>query len=274
MNLVKSVDFGGSYGTTGAKAVAVGVNHACAILKDDQAKCWGYNGSGQLGQGNLVNYGNNISDRVDVEGTIAFTGGNGGSGPQRTVKRISVGQNHTCAVLSDATGVCWGDGSRGQIGQGSIDNSGANVGPFPNLKVTPDLKFYDPAQGLVDISAGYQHSCALLSAGKVVCWGANDFGQLGLETAVTGAAAGVAPFKALSSVPPVPLPQPAIAAYAGWGFSCAILSDRSVKCWGRGAEGQLGQDSTQGFGLAPGDLAAVKPLQFFPDPPPGPPPGP
>jgi alpha-tubulin suppressor-like RCC1 family protein len=78
----------------------------------------------------------------------------------------------------------------------------------------------------VDISLGASHACAVLNDGSVVCWGADDQGQLGdgrktLDQRRAIAVVGVGKIRAVA---------------AGERFSCAVATDGSVWCWGTGAE--------------------------------------
>ncbi len=124
----------------------------CAILDNNSAMCWGYNSSGQLGDGNSGSTANS-SIPVAVNGL----------GP---VKSISAGASHTCAILSDESLKCWGENGDGQLGDGSNNNA-----------LTPVS--VSGLAGVQSISLGYSHTCALLSDQRAKCWGGNNVGQLG-----------------------------------------------------------------------------------------------
>jgi alpha-tubulin suppressor-like RCC1 family protein len=86
----------------------------------------------------------------------------------RTATAISAGSDQqTCAVLSDKTARCWGYNRDGQLGNGT--GSFAVGWPVPVKGI----------RTATAISAGGRHTCALLSHGKVACWGLNASGQLG-----------------------------------------------------------------------------------------------
>ena len=101
--------------------------------------------------------------------------------------------------------------------------------------------------------AGYNHTCAILDGGGVKCWGRGDHGRLGYgSTDHKGDAAGE-----MASLGTVNLNASAIAITAGCYHTCAILVGGGVKCWGRGAYGQLGYDSTDNKGDAAGEMAGL-----------------
>jgi alpha-tubulin suppressor-like RCC1 family protein len=140
-------------GLTNAVAISVGFNHSCALLFTREVMCWGMNSDGQLGSGSP----DNLSDiPVPVSGLT-------------NAVAISVGFEHSCAVLSTREVMCWGDNSAGQLGNDSPNNSRVPV----------------PVSGLTNASAvsvGAAFSCALLTTAGVTCWGDNSDGQLGNDS--------------------------------------------------------------------------------------------
>jgi Regulator of chromosome condensation (RCC1) repeat len=82
------------------------------------------------------------------------------------------------------------------------------------------------------ISVGGNHACAIVGGGTVMCWGFNDYGELGDGTLT-------------SSTTPVAVSKlsGATAIAAGYGHVCALLSGGTVECWGVNSSGELGNGS-------------------------------
>jgi alpha-tubulin suppressor-like RCC1 family protein len=103
-----------------AVAIAAGIYHSCARLDDSTVKCWGYNFSGQLGQGDVV-------DRGDGPGEMGNNLPAIDLGNSKTVW-IAAGTAHTCVLLNSHTAKCWGINFSGQLGQGDVEDRGDNPG--------------------------------------------------------------------------------------------------------------------------------------------------
>ena len=193
-----------------AVAVGTGDNHTCAVLNDGSLVCWGDNGNGQLGDGTTTD--RNAPVAVDL-------------GEGRTAVGISLGELHTCAHLDDGSLVCWGANNYGQVGSGG------------NTRQNPSPVSLGSGVTARAVSAGGAHTCAILDNGKVQCWGLNDYGQLGDESA-----------NPLGTSTPVPVTlesqRTATAISSGGRHTCAILDDGSLVCWGRNDGGQLGDGSS------------------------------
>lgn len=188
------------------KAVGNGVNFGCALSNAGAVSCWGYNVQGQLGNG--VNY----SSYTPV----------GVNGLSSGVTSIAVGGSHVCALTSEGAVKCWGDGQRGQLGNGTSNNALAPVG----------VTGLD--SGVVAIAAGKTHSCAVTSTGEVQCWGDNQTLQLGRDAGTFARTPGTA----------TGLPSDIVSIAAGAGHSCALTSTGAAWCWGGNASGQLGNGKT------------------------------
>ena len=105
------------------------------------------------------------------------------------------------------------------------------------------------------IASGGYHTCALITSGGVTCWGRGADGQLGngatssqstpVDVLATGENPGGA---ALSGVAQIT---------AGGYHTCALATSGGVKCWGRGTNGQLGNDATPNPQSTPVDVVAA-----------------
>ena len=212
----------------GVAQIALGNNHTCALLTDGTVRCWGRNSSGQLGDGSTT-------ARLHPVQVL-----DSGSTPLRGVTQIDVGGNHTCAVLTDRTARCWGQGSNRQLGDG--DNADRS-NPVEVL-----ASGSTPLAGVTQISAGKNHSCAVLTDRTARCWGSGTSGRLGdgettsrsfpVEVLASGTASGTGPDS------PVALEGVAQIS-AGLNHSCAVLTGGTARCWGAGGRGRLGDGDTQ-----------------------------
>ncbi len=182
--------------------VAEGGDHSCAVTSAGGVKCWGQGTSGQVGDG----LGSDQFIPKDVSGLTSGVAG------------VSSGKNHSCAVLNTGAAHCWGEGDYGQVGDGNIGN-----------ELTP-VAVNTLSSGVVSVSCGGNHSCGLLNDGTIRCWGRGSSGQIGNGDFNTE----------LNPVAVVGLSSQAIAVTTGDKHSCALINDKSVECWGDGADGQLG----------------------------------
>jgi len=200
-----------------AGMVSAGANQACIVdnynlLVNPLARCWGNNTSGQLGDGS-----NTLrSSPVKVRNS-------GNSGSLAGVISISTGGNHSCAAISTGLVYCWGANNKGQIGKLPGSPNSANVAQKVSL-------FGSILPGVTAVSAGANHSCALTDNRQIWCWGDNTYGQLGRGVSTI---ADYNPVKVTGI-------NTAIAIGSGEFHSCALLENRSVRCWGRNNHKQLG----------------------------------
>jgi alpha-tubulin suppressor-like RCC1 family protein len=212
-----------------ARTVAAGGAHTCAVLTGGQVKCWGANGQGQLGLGDRRNRGRDAREMGSALPLVEL-------GRGRTATAITAGQSHTCALLDSAAIKCWGANDFGQLGLGDGETRGDDPADMGDALPTVDLGSGRSARA---VTAGAYHTCALLDDGQVKCWGANDFGQLGLgDVRVRG----LAPIDLGDSLLPAALPggRSAVAVRAGGAHTCALLEGGDVACWGTNNGGQLG----------------------------------
>jgi len=189
------------------RAVVAGGSQSCAVTDGGAAWCWGLNDSGQLGDGTEAS-------RRTPTAVSGLTAG---------VTTIVAGFTHTCAVTTTGAMLCWGGNFTGQLGDGTT--TGRSIpGVVSGL-----------GTGVVAAAAGDGgHTCAVTSAGAVLCWGANSYGQLGDGTTATR----------LAPVPVSGLATGVVSIAAGWSHTCALTSAGGVLCWGRNSYGQLGDGTT------------------------------
>ncbi len=204
----------------GARALrfTAGANHTCALLNTGKVRCWGYNNHGQLGYGHT----NNVGDDEEPSSVDVQVGA--------PVQDIVAGDSHTCALLFSGKVRCWGYNGYAQLGLGAAGNS---VGDTEHPSSWADVSL--PAAA-VQVTAGTNHSCALLDTGGLRCWGQGSSGQNG---------GGGAPS---TNTTPVEVnlgaDARALQVAAGDRHTCALLSTGLIKCWGYNGNGQLGYGHT------------------------------
>lgn len=185
--------------------LAAGESQTCAIVSGG-LHCWGLNSFGGLGDGTT----NGSSVPVGVVGLASG------------VAAVGVANGYfSCALTTSGAVLCWGLNSNGSLGDGTAIDSLVPV-PVAGL-----------ASGVVALSTGSLHACAVTAAGVVTCWGSNGSGQLG-NSAFLSTSLPV-DVKGVSSV---------VAVGAGEGHTCALTSTGAVKCWGTNDAGQLGNGTT------------------------------
>lgn len=205
-------------------SIDAGNQFTCALAEDGSAWCWGVNTSGTLGT--------TTTQRCQLTPTasqpcsttpVAVTGGH-------VFTSLDAGLWNACGLERAGSAWCWGNNSYGQMGVGA-------VGPFSNpvpRPVSGGLTF-------ASMSVGAIHVCALTTGGDPVCWGNNDYGQLGTGTtarALTPVAvqAGGRGFTTLAASPGNNI----------FAFSCGFDAAGAMSCWGANSAGQLGVASTSG----------------------------
>jgi alpha-tubulin suppressor-like RCC1 family protein len=203
---------------------SAGWAHACAVKGDGTLWCWGRNEWGQVGQGSTCSpfpCGEPFPLRVTALGT--------------NVVEVAAAGVHACARKSDGTLWCWPYNATGQLGDGTTTN-----------KLVP-VQVAALGTTVVEVTAGYGHTCARKSDGTVWCWGSNAFGELG-----DGTISGTAP---TCQYPYICKPSPVQVAALGTSVveiaastdnTCARKSDGKVWCWGSNANGELGNGTTSG----------------------------
>ncbi|NOU31374.1 MAG: hypothetical protein HOO96_26040 [Polyangiaceae bacterium] len=225
--------------------VALGGRHTCAILGDSSLRCWGFNATGELGLGDF----NTRGDEAGEMGA-ALPAVNLGSG--HTAKEVATGYQHTCAILDDGTLRCWGLNAGGQLGAGNTRNRGGIPTDMGDV-LRVDLGTGRTAK---HVTAGAEHTCAILDNDDVKCWGANTSGQLGYgDFSARGDGVG----EMGDALKPVDIgPGRKVRAVgAGMQHTCALLDDETVKCWGNTYYGQCGTGDTNNRGDSAGEMGGA-----------------
>ncbi|MDQ4052295.1 MAG: hypothetical protein M3237_06275, partial [Actinomycetota bacterium] len=148
-----------------------GVERGTTCLVDSgTARCWGYNGQGQVGDASTTDRTAPVDVLYDPDpenpGPLA---------PLPGVTSVAVGGDHACALVAGGRVRCWGANGVGQLGTNNTDAQTGAV--LVQQDTDPDAN--DPLSGATALVAGDSHTCALLSSGRVRCWGLNSRGQLG-----------------------------------------------------------------------------------------------
>jgi alpha-tubulin suppressor-like RCC1 family protein len=208
-----------------AAQVTAGDAHSCALMDTGAVRCWGSGTGGRLGYVNTVPVGD--------DETLAALGDIDLGGP---AVQIVAGGRHTCARLDSGAVRCWGEGTYGALGYGNSSNVGDDETPASVGDV--------PLGGLaIDLAAGDQHTCAVMTTGAVRCWGRGMWGALGYGNTTT-----IGDDEPAMAAGEVPLGASAVQVAAGERHSCARLDTGQVRCWGEGAQGKLGYGNQTAIG--------------------------
>eukprot|EP01083_Nonionella_stella_P030138 82704_1 len=243
-NYLPEVDLGSNFN---AILIEGEGHHACAVSSSNIVKCWGKNGQGQLGLGDINSRGDNVDEMGDNLPEVDL-------GIDFNVTQIALGFQHTCALSSLKKVKCWGLGGRLGLGdtiaRGNVANQMGNNLPEVDL----GSNFI-----VAQIVAGWHHTCAVSTLNALKCWGDHTYGALGYEdTNSRGDAAN----EMGDNLPEVDLGSNFNVAQVALGVShsCALSTLNTVKCWGRNDLGQLGQGDTVRRGMNPGEMGNNLPL--------------
>lgn len=209
--------------------VSAGYFYVCALNVTGTVYCWGWDGEGELGNGEFIPYGG-VLQPENLEHPIP-TEVPGLAG----VRQVATGAEQACALLNTGKIECWGSNSKGQLGVGTesgpdtCDDNGSV--PCSTRPVT-----VSGITHATEVASGELTTCALLAGGSVDCWGLNRYGNLGDGTTTN------------SDVPvAVPGITDATKIAVGGEDACALLAGGSIDCWGLNEGGQLGD----GIGSGP-----------------------
>ena len=209
--------------------VISGYKHFCGLFYTGQVWCWGAGEQGQLGNGLSV------SQDYAAPVRTSFTD----STPLGNVVLVRVKGNHTCALLADGTTKCWGQGSKGQLGDGVEENSLHDHGHlYPVTVRDSENAGGSSLENLVDLDTGQGHSCALDSSGGAFCWGNQYHGRLGngQSSSIRSYPDSVTVLKGDTVANFSRISQISLGGY----HSCARTWRGHIYCWGSDTYGQLG----------------------------------
>jgi alpha-tubulin suppressor-like RCC1 family protein len=195
-------------------AIAAGTYHSFALCSDGTLAAWGYNGNGELGNGDTGF--SPLPVAVDTTGVLAG----------KTIAAVFAGSFHNFALCRDGTLASWGYNGYGQLGDNSVNSR--------SVPVLVNASGALSGKTITAASAGYYHSLALCTDGTVASWGYNGNGELGdgsnnpslIPVAVT--ATGVLSGKTVASLS------------SGAVHNIATCTDGTLVAWGYNGDGELG----------------------------------
>ncbi len=201
------------------RQVSVGRWHTCGVTADDVAYCWGHNQDGELGDPTVPIQCGAFPERaaclrdvpVPIAGGLRF-------------RQVAAGGLHSCGLTTAGAAYCWGlvtgDAAIGAYELGNPAVLGSPSGPRGSrvpVAVEGGLTFSD-------IAVGTSGSCALTAAGRAVCWGSNNFGQMGVGgTDPTASTRPLAVGMPAAAAAPVPTEDDHV---------CALTTTGRIWCWG------------------------------------------
>jgi len=195
-------------------SISVGQHHSCAILdystatnltvnpvnESSSVACWGANDNGEMGSSPW--------DANVWAPVISHTE------PGDAVIAVDAGYDHTCVILESGSVQCWGSNSAGQLG---TDYAAIQ-------ELLPVFVGQLNGSGVTAIASGSYHTCAIVNDGLVECWGGNNHGQAGQEDQGSD-------YNNPESVDLIDGAK-AIAIDSGAKFTCVLVENGSVQCWG------------------------------------------
>ena len=193
--------------------------HSCAIALNGRAYCWGSGNRGKLGNGSTAS--SRVPVAVNTSGVLVG----------KTIKEVTTGGFHTCALDTSSKMYCWGLNSSGRLG-------GGLTSILSNVPVAVNMSGALAGKTIKQMSTGYSSTCAIASDNRAYCWGSGNNGQLGngstadsrvpVAVNMSGALVG----KTIKQI------------LAGGDHGCVVASDDKMYCWGLNNNGELGNNSS------------------------------
>ena len=203
------LDPAGTAPMSGVIAIASGLDHTCAVTGAGTVLCWGNNTYNDFGTEPTV-FRSGLPSQV--------TGIPGG------MVAISLASSFTCALTNTGVEWCWGFSSDGGLGAGNL----TNYNPVAVLNPAGTA----PLGGVASIGTSYYSACAVTNGGSLLCWGANQSGEVGNNT------------NTQVNLPVQVLNSGIVTVSGGEGDMCALNTAGGVLCWGAPYNGDLGNTET------------------------------
>eukprot|EP01083_Nonionella_stella_P192009 710157_1 len=231
-----------------AWSIRTGGEHVCVFTSGNETICWGRNNYGQLGRETTDQIGDEANEMGDNLMAVDL-----GSNFVPMQMIIGKGGRHNCVLSTTNKIKCWGLGISGQLGYERNGDKGAFASTMgdnlPEVDVAPSYLGWIPTH----IAGGMSHTCALSATNALKCWGNNAQGQLGQgDTDNKGSTL----YTMGVSLKETDLgsnfvPKQIV---GGWGHTCALSKNHTVKCFGYNYYGQLGYQDTEYRGREPNQM--------------------
>jgi alpha-tubulin suppressor-like RCC1 family protein len=253
---------------TNVKQVSASSFHACAVTTDKKLYCWGSGSNYKLGLGNSSNYNYPRQVRLD------------------NVAQVSAGSYHTCAMKEDGSTYCWGYGYYGTLANGNHYSyhsptrtrfstaKSIHAGKYHTCIVTRAgtvqcagynsfktvANTYNNSQMLRSpvnvanmsnvktVHTGEYFNCALHNTGTIRCWGRNNYGMMGIGTTGSYLVNTRSNVYGITDAGDID---------GGLGHVCATLKSGTVKCWGYGSYGNLGDGRGNYYSTRPVTVTGI-----------------
>jgi alpha-tubulin suppressor-like RCC1 family protein len=213
------ITFSGLQAGETIRGLNAGSFHSLAVTTKGRVYAWGWNGQGQLGDGTTT--------QRDLPTLITFNG----LQVEETIGSVVAGSSHSLAVTTKGRVYAWGYNYFGQLGDGTTTQR--------NTPTLITLNGRQWGETIRSVNAGYDHSFALSTNGRVYAWGRNSNGQLGDQTTVQRFRPSLISFSELQTGETIG------SVNAGYDHSLAVTTNGRVYAWGSNGSGQLGDGTTR-----------------------------
>jgi alpha-tubulin suppressor-like RCC1 family protein len=182
-----------------------GANCVCAVMElEGFLRCWGYNGEGAFGDGTTR------SSWAPVQAM------------GRRPRSVALGDYTTCTAEMNGDVYCFGS------------NGGHALGTGEDARRRSTPQRLTGLSGAVQVSAGRNSTCAVLSTGEVYCWGEWEGGMVRPDRQRSGTPT-PSKLEGLADV---------VQMTGAYEDGCAVSRDHSLRCWGVNVSGTVGDGTT------------------------------